>query len=99
MSSIIVAGNAGMKYNMFRITIQMLYNLEDYLNKMDPDNTYNIGSAYGGWRLEIIDDKHCIKSVPVGNGFYYPKKELYYLINAFIEGFEHAKKQEAKEEN
>tara|TARA_R100000234_G_scaffold23257_2_gene13245 strand:+ start:2363 stop:2635 length:273 start_codon:yes stop_codon:yes gene_type:complete len=83
---------AGMKYNMFRVSKKMLYNLEDYLNKMDPENTYNIGSAYGGWRLEIIDDKHCIKSVPVGNGFYHPKKEMYYLINAYIEGFEAAKK-------
>ena len=80
-----MASIAGMKYNMFRISKEMLYNLEDYLNAMDPENTYNIGSAYGGWRLEIIDDKHCIKSV------YYPKKELYYLINAFIEGFEAAK--------
>jgi hypothetical protein len=80
------------KYTMFRVSKEMLYNLEDYLNKMDPDNKYNIGSAYGGWRLEIIDENHCIKSVPVGNGFYHPKKEMYYLINAFIEGFEAAKK-------
>ena len=87
-----MASIAGMKYNMFRVSKEMLNNLEDYCNKMDPDNTYNIGSAYGGWRLEIIDENHCIKSVPVGNGFYHPKKEMYYLINAYIEGFEKASK-------
>ena len=87
-----MASIAGMKYNMFRVSKEMLYGLEDYCNEMDPDNTYNIGSAYGGWRLEIIDENHCIKSVPVGNGFYYAKKELYYLINAYIEGFEKASK-------
>jgi len=76
------------KYTMFRVNEKMLDNLIDYLNRIDCTVKYNLGSAYGGWRLEIIDDNHCIKSVPVGNGFYHPKKELYYLIQAYIEGLE-----------
>tara|TARA_R100001530_G_scaffold37016_1_gene28739 strand:- start:29 stop:292 length:264 start_codon:yes stop_codon:yes gene_type:complete len=75
------------KYTMFRVSLAMLEERVERLNKITSENVvYNLGSAYGGWRLEIIDENHCIKSVPVGNGFYHPKKELYYLINAYIEG-------------
>ena len=77
------------KYTMFRVSLSMLEERVERLNRITSENVvYNLGSAYGGWRLEIIDENHCIKSVPVGNGFYHPKKELYYLILAYIEGLE-----------
>ena len=39
--------------------------------------------AYGRWALVITDDKHCIVKTVTGR---YPKKELYYILNGYIDG-------------
>ena len=70
-----------------RVTLDLLEGRVEYLNsitnKYIPSEKYEIEGAYGGWRLCITDDKNCIVKYITGR---YPKKELYNLLNAYIEG-------------
>lgn len=48
-----------------------------------PNHRYELYHAYGGYQLNIMDEKHCIvKSITQRH----TKKELYYLIVSYIEG-------------
>ena len=75
-----------MSYFTWPVTIRMLEEKVDELDNITSDAVnYNLGSAYGGWRLEIIDDKHCIDATPLGNA-YLSKKQCYFLVQAYING-------------
>tara|TARA_R100001594_G_scaffold132862_1_gene173266 strand:+ start:474 stop:734 length:261 start_codon:yes stop_codon:yes gene_type:complete len=73
-----------------KVTLDLLKGRVEYLNSItnnsetDYNNQkYELDSAYGGWALVITDDKHCIvKSITMR----YSKKELYNILNAYIEG-------------
>jgi len=69
-----------------RVTLDLLEGRVEYLNsitKNSENQRYELEGAYGGWAINIVDDKHCIvKSITMR----YPKKELYNILNAYIEG-------------
>ena len=69
-----------------RVTLDLLEGRVEYLNsitKNSENQRYELDGAYGGWAINIVDDKHCIvKSITMR----YPKKELYNILNAYIEG-------------
>ena len=69
-----------------RVTLDLLKGRVEYLNsitKNSENQRYELEGAYGGWAINIVDDKHCIvKSITMR----YPKKELYNILNAYIEG-------------
>ena len=74
-----------------RVTLDLLKGRVEYLNSMtnnsetDYNNRekYELDSAYGGWALVITDNEHCIVKSITGR---YPKKELYNILNAYIDG-------------
>lgn len=90
------------------VNIKNLQSQIDYLNeitgnpkevwtRVNGQNVAHIGSyeltgAYGGWNLEQIVTDGGGVTMPLGSGFY-PKKELYAKINAFIIGIETGLKQ------
>lgn len=57
--------------------------------------TYVLDGAYGGWQLARICNEGGGQSLPLGVGSRGTKRETYDRINAFILGFEAAKKKEA----
>ena len=64
--------------------MELLRGKVEYLNSITDDETeYDLDGAYGGWRLYLKGENHCIDKHITGR---YPKKELYYLICAYIEG-------------
>ena len=69
-----------------RVTLDLLEGRVEYLNsitKNSENQRYELEGAYGGWAINIVDDKHCVvKSITMR----YPKKELYYILNAYIDG-------------
>ena len=70
-----------------KVTLDLLKGRVEYLNSITneyiPSEKYELDGAYGGWALVITNDKHCIvKSITMR----YPKKELYNILNAYIEG-------------
>jgi len=69
-----------------KVTLDLLKGRVEYLNsitKNSENQRYELEGAYGGWAINIVDDKHCIvKSITMR----YPKKELYNILNAYIEG-------------
>ena len=74
--------------NGYKVTLDLLRGRVEYLNSItkspeDENHKYELCGAYGGWALVITDGKHCIvKSVTMR----YPKKELYNILNAYIDG-------------
>jgi len=72
------------------VNLALLKGRIEYLNSMTnnedseyPNQKYVLCQAYGGYKLEIMDDKHCIVKSITGR---HTKKELYYLINSYIDG-------------
>ena len=59
--------------------------------------TYVLDGAYGGWQLARIRNEAGGQSLPLGQSRG-TKRETYDRINAFILGFEEAKRKEAKKE-
>jgi len=59
--------------------------------------TYVLDGAYGGWQLARICNEGGGQSLPLGQSRG-TKRETYDRINAFILGFEEAKRKEAKKE-
>ena len=57
--------------------------------------TYVLDGAYGGWQLARICNEGGGQSLPLGVGSRGTKRETYDRINAFLFGFEAAKKKEA----
>ncbi len=73
-----------------RVRLDLLEGRVEYLNSMTnnsdseyPNQKYEIDMAYGGWALVITDDKNCIVKTVTGR---YPKRELYYILNGYIDG-------------
>jgi len=69
-----------------RVTLDLLRGRVEYLNSITKNSDgqkYELEGAYGGWAINIVDDGHCIvRSITMR----YPKKELYNILNAYIEG-------------
>ena len=85
------------KGNNMRVTKTMLENKVDYLNKITnsprryctTDNLighFCISGAYGGYELQRVCTSGGGVTTPFNTG-HIPKKELYNLINAFIDGY------------
>ena len=82
---------------MKRVTEKMLILSVDYLNEITGNPVqyytyghisighYTLSGAYGGWQLQQIMNNGGGVDLPLGHGFY-PKRELYNQINAFILG-------------
>jgi 2',3'-cyclic-nucleotide 2'-phosphodiesterase (5'-nucleotidase family) len=79
-----------------RVTKTMLENKVDYLNKITnsprryctTDNLighFCISGAYGGYELQRVCNNGGGVTTPLNTG-HIPKKELYNLISAFIDG-------------
>ena len=72
--------------NEYKVTLDLIRGRVEYLNsitKNSKNQKYELEGAYGGWAINIVDDKHCIvKSITMR----YPKKELYNILNAYIDG-------------
>ena len=83
-----------------QITKKALQGSIDYLNRISgnpstpymgqgDDFTHNVGNyhldgAYGGWQLVQISPGGVCSGITQGHK---PKRELYYLIRAYIDGF------------
>ena len=84
---------------MQRVTLKDLGHLVTILNRLtnSPDKPgamidgkyityaghYQLGGAYGGWKLERMMDAGGVESI---TGGYVPKRELYDRISAYIDG-------------
>ena len=72
------------------VDLALLKGRIEYLNSMTnnedseyPNQEYVLCQAYGRYKLELMDEKHCIVKSITGR---HTKKELYYLINSYIDG-------------
>ena len=73
------------------VNLALLKGRIEYLNSMTnnkdseyPNHKYVLDQAYGSYKLELMNkDDHCIVKSITGR---HTKKELYYLINSYIDG-------------